>query len=170
MFRCFGWGIFQLSDTGLTVLLNNFSNDHCVAPQRQCDVPFYVWCVRSVYVKGDSVTVMMNIDRHCAIPHNFFRPKLGEIFNEHWGENKFEQDSATTHTSRRSLGVLWETLPGHVFLRGDIPAAALPDLTFCLGLPQSQGITISSSSFESVLMRRYSTKLLPFRQKRLATS
>jgi hypothetical protein len=38
---------------------------------------------------------------------NFFRPKLDGLFGEHGAENVwFQQDGATAHTSRRSLGIL----------------------------------------------------------------
>jgi hypothetical protein len=53
---------------------------------------------------------------------NFLQPKLDELFNEHGAENVwFQQDGATVHTSRRSLGILREMFPGHVVsLRGDM--------------------------------------------------
>jgi hypothetical protein len=38
---------------------------------------------------------------------NFFRPKLDGLFDEHGAENVwFQQDGATAHTSRHSLGIL----------------------------------------------------------------
>jgi hypothetical protein len=51
---------------------------------------------------------------------NFLQPKLDD--DEHGAENVwFQQDGATTHKSRRSLGILREMFPGHVVsLRGDI--------------------------------------------------
>jgi hypothetical protein len=65
---------------------------------------------------------------------NFLRPKVDDLFEEHGAENVwFEQDGATGHTSRRSLGILREMFPGHVVsLCGDIgwPPRS-PDLTPC---------------------------------------
>jgi hypothetical protein len=51
---------------------------------------------------------------------NFLRPKLDDLFDDHEAENVwFQQDGATAHTSRRSLGILREMFPGHVVsLRG----------------------------------------------------
>jgi hypothetical protein len=63
---------------------------------------------------------------------NFLWPKLDDLFDEHGAENVWlQQDGATAHTSRRSLGILREIFPGHVVsLRGDIgwPLRS-PDLT-----------------------------------------
>jgi hypothetical protein len=42
---------------------------------------------------------------------------LDDLFDEHGAENVFfQQDDATAHTSRRSLGILGEMFPA----RGDI--------------------------------------------------
>jgi hypothetical protein len=61
-------------------------------------------------------------DRYCAMPENFLRPKLDDLFDEHGAENVwFQQDGAIAHTSRRSLGIFREMFPGHVVsLRSDI--------------------------------------------------
>jgi hypothetical protein len=68
------------------------------------------------------------------MPENIFRPKLNDIFDENGAENVwFQQDGATAHTSRRSLGILREIFPGYVVsLSGDIrwPERS-PDLTPC---------------------------------------
>jgi hypothetical protein len=65
---------------------------------------------------------------------NFLQPKLDDLFNEHGADNVwFQQDGATAHISRRSLGILREIFPGHVVsLCGDIgwPPRS-PDLTPC---------------------------------------
>jgi hypothetical protein len=71
-------------------------------------------------------------DWYYALQENFLRPKLDDIFDEHGAENVWlQQDGATAHTSRRSLGILREMLPGHVVsLCGDIGwLPLLPDLT-----------------------------------------
>jgi hypothetical protein len=62
---------------------------------------------------------------------NFLRPRLEEFDDseDFW----FQQDGATAHTARRSLGILREMFPSRLFsLRGDIccPARS-PDLTPC---------------------------------------
>jgi hypothetical protein len=53
---------------------------------------------------------------------NFLRPKLNDLVDEHGAENVWlQQDGATAHASRHSLGILGEIFPGHdVSLRGDI--------------------------------------------------
>jgi hypothetical protein len=85
---------------------------------------------------------------------NFFQPKLDDIFDEHGAENLwFQQNAATAHTSRHSLGILREMFPGNVVsLHGDNGwLLLLPDLTpfdfSSLGLPQSPGIPTSSPNF-----------------------
>jgi hypothetical protein len=63
-----------------------------------------------------------------------FRPKLDDLFDEHGAENVwFQQNGATAHKSRRSLGILRKMFPGHVVsLRGDIGwAPRSPHLTPC---------------------------------------
>ena len=78
---------------------------------------------------GETVTVTSN--RYCEMLENFLRPRLEEFDDseDFW----FQQDGATAHTSRRSLGILREMFPSRlVSLRGDIgwPARS-PDLTPC---------------------------------------
>jgi len=62
---------------------------------------------------------------------NFLRPRLEEFDDseDFW----FQQDGATAHTARRSLGILKEMFPSRLIsLRGDIGWPALsPDLTHC---------------------------------------
>ena len=62
---------------------------------------------------------------------NFLRPRLEEFDNseDFW----FQQDGATAHTARRSLGILREKFPSRfISLRGDIGCPARsPDLTPC---------------------------------------
>ena len=80
------------------------------------------------------MTVTVTSDRYCVMLQNFLQPKLHDLFEEHGVENVwFQQDGATDHTSRRSLGLLREMFPGHVVsLRGDIgwPPHS-PDLSPC---------------------------------------
>jgi hypothetical protein len=82
---------------------------------------FLVLCVGFVlfgrercYCNGDLRSVLCNARK---LP----RPKLDDLFDEHGAENVwFQQDGATAHASRRTLGILREMFPGHVVsLRGD---------------------------------------------------
>jgi hypothetical protein len=97
-----------------------------------------VWCAifefgvwGPYFVEEDDVTVTVTSDRYCAMLENFLQPKVDDLFDEHGAENVwFQQDGATAHTSRRSLGILKEMFPEHVVtLRGDIGwPPRLPDL------------------------------------------
>jgi hypothetical protein len=60
----------------------------------------------------------------------FLRPRLDNVDTEHVC---FQQDGATAHTARRSLGVLREMFPGRLIsLRGDVGwLARSPDLSPC---------------------------------------
>jgi hypothetical protein len=61
---------------------------------------------------------------------NFLEPKLNERGNP---AVCFQQDGATTHRARGSMGVLREMFPGRLIsLRGEIPwPARSPDLAAC---------------------------------------
>ncbi|PNF36341.1 hypothetical protein B7P43_G00513 [Cryptotermes secundus] len=70
----------------------------------------------------------------------FSKPALEEVY---LGNIWFQQDGATSHTSRASVTVLRAKFPGRLIsLRGDIPwAAHSPDLTPCdffMGIPQGK--------------------------------
>jgi hypothetical protein len=57
----------------------------------------------------------VNSDRYCATLEKFLRPKLDDLFDQQEANNVwFQQDGATAHTSRRSLGILREIFPRHV--------------------------------------------------------
>jgi hypothetical protein len=104
----------KISSTGLTLTLGNFTNGHSTALKLLCGVPFLslVWWVRTFF-EEDDVTVTVTSDRYCAMLENFLRTKLYDLINEHGAENVwFQQDCATAHTSRRSLGILREIFPG----------------------------------------------------------
>ena len=94
-----------------------------------------VWCAMGSFgVWGpyffEDATVTVTSDRYCEMLERFLRPKVAQLLADCvW----FEQDGATSHTSRRSLGILQDMFPSHVFsLRGDIgwPPRSL-DLTPC---------------------------------------
>jgi hypothetical protein len=90
-------------------------------------------CWVHTFFEEDNIAVTVNCDRYCAMLHNFFQPRLGEIFNDQHGADNvwFQQDGATAHTSSRSLSLLREMFSGHVIsLCGDIgwPLRS-PDLT-----------------------------------------
>ena len=78
---------------------------------------------------GETVTVTSN--RYCEMLEKFLRLRLEEFYDseDFW----FQQDGATAHTARRSLGLFREMFPSRlVSLLGDIgwPARS-PDLTPC---------------------------------------
>jgi hypothetical protein len=79
---------------------------------------FGVW--GPYFFEEDDVTVRVTSDRYCAMLENFLWPKLDDLLDEHGAENVWlQQDGATAHASRRSLGILREMFPGHaVSLRG----------------------------------------------------
>jgi hypothetical protein len=86
------------------------------------------------FFKEDDVTVKVTSDRYFAVLENFLRPTFYGLFDEHGAENVWlQQDGATAHTPRRSLGILREMFPGHVVtLCGDIGwQQSSPDLTPC---------------------------------------
>lgn len=96
-----------------------------------------VWCavgdfgvIGPYFFEAEGITVTVNSDRYVHMLETFLRPKLEEIDAEDvW----FQQDGATAHTSRRSLGVLREMFPDRLIsLRGDLgwPARS-PDLSPC---------------------------------------
>jgi len=71
-------------------------------------------------------------EHYVAILRNFCEPELhrhGIYLSSVW----FQQDRATAHTARASMGVLRETFPQHVISHGgDIPwPARSPDLSAC---------------------------------------
>jgi hypothetical protein len=74
--------------------------------------------------------VIVTADRYVEMLETFLRPKLDNVDTEHlW----FQQDRATAHTARRSLGMLREMFPGHLIsLKGIVgwPARS-PDLSPC---------------------------------------
>jgi hypothetical protein len=92
-------------------------------PQRPLKSPrVTVWCETfkfrvwgPYFFEENDVTVMVTSDRSCATLENFLRPELDDLLDEQGAENVwFRHDGATAHTSRRSLGILREMLPGHV--------------------------------------------------------
>ena len=62
--------------------------------------------------------VTVTADRYVEMLETFLRPQLDDVDTEHvW----FQQDGATAHTARRSLGGLRELFPGRLIsLRGDV--------------------------------------------------
>ena len=91
---------------------------------------------------GETVTVTSN--RYCEMLEKFLWPRLEEFDGsvDLW----FQQDGATAHTARCSLGILREMFPSRlVSLRCDIGCPARsPDLTPCdfflWGIPQGRGL------------------------------
>lgn len=99
-----------------------------------------VWCAISelgvwgpYFFEEDGLTVTVNGDRYLDMLNNFLRPQLNNL-NDNQRENLwFQQDGATSHTTRRALNLLQEMFPNKVVsLRGDIgwPPRS-PDLSPC---------------------------------------
>ena len=100
-----------------------------------------VWCAIGdfgvwgpYFFEEEGVTVTVTSDRYCELLERFLQPKVVQLIAAHHPEDVwFQQDGATAHTSRRSLGILRDMFPDHlVSLRGDIgwPPRS-PDLTPC---------------------------------------
>jgi hypothetical protein len=96
-----------------------------------------VWCavadfgvIGPYFFEEGGATVTVTTNLYDEMLETFLRPKLDDVDTEHlW----FQQDGATAHTARRSLGVLREMFPGRLIsLRGDVgwPARS-PDLSPC---------------------------------------
>ena len=100
---------------------------HCPRVTVWCAVAeFGIW--GPYFFEEDNVTVTVNSDRYCEMLETFLRPKFNIL---HKRDNVwFQQDGATTHTSRRAMGILREMFPSHLIsLRGDIDwPARSPDL------------------------------------------
>ena len=72
--------------------------------------------------------------RYCEMIDRFLRPKVADLLRQHEEEDLwFQQDGATSHTSRRSVDTLESLFPGHlVSLRVGVgwPPRS-PDLSPC---------------------------------------
>ena len=81
-----------------------------------------VWCavadfgvIGPYFFEEGGATVTVTADRYVEMLETFLRPKLDDVDTEHvW----FQQDGATAHTARRSLGVLREMFPGRLISKG----------------------------------------------------
>ena len=100
-----------------------------------------VWCAMGSFGVGspyffeeEGATVTVTSDRYCEMLERFLRPKVAQLLADYEPDDVwFQQDGATSHTSRRSLGILQNMFPSHVIsLRGDIgwPPRS-PDLNPC---------------------------------------
>jgi hypothetical protein len=72
----------------------------------------------------------VNCNRYCGMLQNFLRPRLEKFDNseDFW----FQQDGATAHTDRRSLGILREMFTSRlVSLRGDFGVHHKTGPDFC---------------------------------------
>lgn len=110
--------------------------------QRPLHSPYVtVWCaVAECFVWGPyffeegGQTVTVNSNRYCHMVETFLRPRLNQFVADHEDQEVwFQQDGATSHTSRRSMEMLRELIPGRlVSLRGDIAwPPRSPDLSPC---------------------------------------
>ena len=93
---------------------------------------FGVW--GPYFFEEGGATVTVTSDRYCEMLERFLRPKVAQLLADHEPDGVwFQQDGATSHTSRRSLGILQDMFPSHVISRrGDIgwPPRS-PDLNPC---------------------------------------
>lgn len=102
---------------------------HCPRVTVWCGISeFGIW--GPYFFEEDNVAVTVNSNRYCVMINTFLRPKVNELNDRDiW----FQQDGATSHTSRRAIGILRDMFPGRLIsLRGDIgwPARS-PDLNPC---------------------------------------
>ena len=81
---------------------------------------FGVW--GSYFFEEGGATVTVTSDRYCEMLERFLRPKVTQLLADHEPDGVwFQQDGATSHTSRHSLGILQDMFPSHVISRrGDI--------------------------------------------------
>jgi hypothetical protein len=95
-----------------------------------------VWCAVAdcgvtgpYFLDEDGETVAVTSDRYVQMLRNFLEPKLNERGNlAVW----FQQDGATAHTAKGSMGVQREMFPGRLISLRVIPwPARSPDLAAC---------------------------------------
>ena len=128
-----GWLTNKTSDIGHKIILVNSTNDHFIVRR----LPFGVlWAVLGCgyFFKEEGATVTVTSDCYCEMLERFLRPKVAQLLANYEPDDVwFQQDGATSHISRSSLGILQDMFPSHViFLRGDIgwPPRS-PDLNPC---------------------------------------
>ena len=93
---------------------------------------FGVW--GPYFFEEESATMTVTSHRYCEMLERFLHPKVAQLLADYEPDDVwFQQDGATSHTSRRSLGILQDMFPSHVIsLWGDIgwPSCS-PDLNPC---------------------------------------
>ena len=90
---------------------------------------FHIW--GPCFFEDDNITVTVTFEQYCVTLNTFLRAKLNEL--EYRNNVWFQQDGATSHTSKYSIGILKEIFPNHLIsLHDDIgwPARS-PDLNPC---------------------------------------
>ena len=100
-------------------------------------------CVVGPYIFEEGCeTLSVTSNRYCEMLKNFLRPRLKEFNGSE--DFRFQQDGATAHTARRSLGILREIFPSHLLTRRYRVARALarfdPLQFFPVGIPQGRGL------------------------------
>ena len=120
------------------------------------------------FFKEDNVTVTVNSDRYCEMLETFLIPKLNVLhdMDNVW----FQQDGATAHTSRRTMGILREMFPGHLIsLHGgtgwSARSADLNPCDFCSDDTSSQKCPLVALVLLNNLKMQFVKKLLPFHMK-----
>jgi len=149
---CSEEALFHLSGTVKKQHLRYWAENHPrYFHQRPLHSPrVTVWCVVSrlgvvepYFFEEGGETVSVSTNRYCEMLEKFLRPRLEEFDDseDFW----FQQDGATAHTARRSLGILRIMFPSRlIYLRADIGCPARsPDWTlrfFPVGIPQARGL------------------------------
>ena len=119
IFIYWGWLTKKTSDIGHKIILVNSTNDHFIVRR----LPFGVlWAVLEwgpYFFEEEGATVTVTSDRYCEMLERFLRPKVAQLLADYEPDDVwFQQDGATSHTSRRSLGILQDMFPSHFFLCG----------------------------------------------------
>ena len=130
-----GWLINKTFATGQTVILVIFINNHFIVQRLLSGVPWVISAFGAlIFFEEEGSTVTITSDCYCEMLERFLCPKVIWLLTDHNPDNVwFQQDGATSHSSRCSLRILCDMFPGHlVSLWGDIgwPPHSL-DLTPC---------------------------------------
>ena len=118
-----GWLINTTFATGQTVILVIFTNNHSIVQRLLSGVPWVISAFGAlIFFEEESSTVTVTSDRYCEMLERFLCSKVIRLLTDHIPDNvRFQQDGATSRSSRRSIGILRDMFPGHlVSLRGDI--------------------------------------------------
>ena len=130
-----GWLTSKTYDIGHKIILVNSTNDHFIVRRLPFGVLWEVLgCGVLTFFEEEGATVTVTSDRYCEMLERFLRSKVAQLLTDYEPDDVwFQQDGATSHTSRHSLEILQDMFPIQVIsLRGDIgwPPRS-PDLNPC---------------------------------------